>query len=324
MGGVLDEPIGPSKPPTEDPVISPSIDDLLKIKINEEDMIIGTNSWNAIAYGNGKYVAVGSSGYVTTSTNGTSWTTPVRIGTEDWYSVTYGNGKFVAVGRKNAMMSTNGTSWTTYNNVSTSYLISVTFGNGKFVMVGSSSYIGTSSFENKTVLSNEVEIDEVYLGGVSSKSKGQPGGQGRSTKYKTPVLGMVERGGKLNAIKVPNTKGSTIIPFVVKYIKDAIVYTDEWVGYKNVKDLFEHYIIKHGENEYVRGKVYTNTIEGFWSLLKRGFIGTYQYISKKHLQLYVDEFVFRYNTKMISEYDRFIHLLSNMCVRTRYNDLKIA
>lgn len=79
MGGVLDEPIGPSKPPTEDPVISPSIDDLLKIKINEEDMIIGTNSWNAIAYGNGKYVAVGSSGYVTTSTNGTSWTTPVRI-----------------------------------------------------------------------------------------------------------------------------------------------------------------------------------------------------------------------------------------------------
>lgn len=65
-------------------------------------------------------------------------------------------------------------------------------------------------------------------------------------------------------------------------------------------------------------------IEGFWSLLKRGFIGTYQYISKKHLQLYVDEFVFRYNTKMISEYDRFIHLLSNMCVRTRYNDLKIA
>lgn len=180
------------------------------------------------------------------------------------------------------------------------------------------------NFENKTVLSNEVEIDEVYLGGVSSKSKGQPGGQGRSTKYKTPVLGMVERGGKLNAIKVPNTKGSTIIPNVVKYIKDAIVYTDEWVGYKNVKDLFEHYIIKHGENEYVRGKVYTNTIEGFWSLLKRGFIETYQYISKKHLQLYVDEFVFRYNTKMISEYDRFIHLLSNMCVRTRYNDLKIA
>ena len=168
------------------------------------------------------------------------------------------------------------------------------------------------NFENKTVLSNEVEIDEVYLGGVSSKSKGQPGGQGRSTKYKTPVLGMVERGGKLNAIKVPNTKGSTIIPNVVKYIKDAIVYTDEWVGYKNVKDLFEHYIIKHGENEYVRGKVYTNTIEGFWSLLKRGFIGTYQYISKKHLQIYVDEFVFRYNTKMMSEYDRFIHLLSNM------------
>lgn len=91
-------------------------------------MIVGTNEWKSITYGNGKYVVVGASGYVTTSTNGTSWTTPVRIGTEDWYSVTYGNGKFVAVGRKNAMMSTNGTSWTTYNNVSTSYLMSVTFG----------------------------------------------------------------------------------------------------------------------------------------------------------------------------------------------------
>ena len=177
MGGVLDEPIDPSKPPTEDPVISPSIDDLLKIKINEEDMIIGTNSWNAIAYGNGKYVAVGSSGYVTTSTNGTSWTTPVRIGTEDWYSVTYGNGKFVAVGRKNAMMSTNGTSWTTYNNVSTSYLISVTFGNGKFVMVGSSSYIGTStngtSWTKQTA--NGGYLTDVIFAGDKFRTVGQEG-----------------------------------------------------------------------------------------------------------------------------------------------------
>lgn len=177
MGGVLDEPIGPSKPPTEDPVISPSIDDLLKIKINEEDMIIGTNEWRSITYGNGKYVAVGSSGYVTTSTNGTSWTTPVRIGTEDWYSVTYGNGKFVAVGRKNAMMSTNGTSWTTYNNVSTSYLISVTFGNGKFVMVGSSSYIGTStngtSWTKQTA--NGGYLTDVIFAGDKFRTVGQEG-----------------------------------------------------------------------------------------------------------------------------------------------------
>lgn len=180
------------------------------------------------------------------------------------------------------------------------------------------------NFENKTTLSNEVEIDEVYLGGVNSKSKGQPGGQGRSTKYKSAVLGMVERGGKLNAIKVPDTKGSTIIPQVAKYIKDATIYTDEWIGYKRIKEMFDHYVIKHSNDEFVRGKIYTNTIEGFWSLLKRGFLGTYHFVSKKHLQVYVDEFVFRYNTKNMNEYNRFVHLLGNMSVRTRYTDLVVG
>lgn len=62
--------------------------------------VVGTNRWNAIAYGNGKYVAVGASGYVTTSTDGINWTTPTKAGTEEWSSVAFGNGKFVAVGRK--------------------------------------------------------------------------------------------------------------------------------------------------------------------------------------------------------------------------------
>lgn len=140
-------------------------------------MIIGTNEWKSITYGNGKYVAVGASGYVTTSTNGISWTIPVRIGTEDWYSVTYGNGKFVAVGRKNAMMSTNGTSWTAYNNVSTSYLLSVTFGNDKFVMVGSGSYIGTStngtSWTKQTA--NGGYLTDVIFAGDKFRTVGQEG-----------------------------------------------------------------------------------------------------------------------------------------------------
>ena len=180
------------------------------------------------------------------------------------------------------------------------------------------------NFENNSILSNEVEIDETYLGGFSSATKGQPGGQGRSTKYKSAVLGMVERGGKVNAMKVENTRGSTIIPNVVKYIKDATVYTDEWIGYKKVKEMYEHYVINHSSSQYVNGKIYTNTIEGFWSLLKRGFLGTYHFVSKKHLQIYVDEFVFRYNTKGMNEYCRFVHLMSNMQVRTRYNDLVLG
>lgn len=177
------------------------------------------------------------------------------------------------------------------------------------------------NFENNTILTNEVEIDEVYLGGVNSKSKGQPGGQGRSTKYKSAVLGMVERGGKLNAMKVENTKGSTIIPQVAKYIKDATVFTDEWIGYKKIKEMFDHYVIKHSNDEFVNGRIYTNTIEGFWSLLKRGFLGTYHFVSKKHLQIYVDEFVFRYNTKGMDECSRFNYLMKNIGIRTRYCDL---
>ena len=143
MGGVLDEPIGPSKPPTEDPVISPSIDDLLKIKINEEDMIIGTNSWNAIAYGNGKYVAVGSSGYVTTSTDGINWTTPKQIAGSSytWNGIIYANGKFVACGQYSYIaVSTNGTNWTTYKVDSSAkyHWNGIAYGNGKFVVVGGS------------------------------------------------------------------------------------------------------------------------------------------------------------------------------------------
>lgn len=149
LGGVFDEPIKPVEPPVEkpeEPTTPPSTEDLLTIKIEENIMaVVGTNTWNAIAYGNGKYVAVGTSGYVTTSTDGVNWTTPKRAGTEAWSGIAYGNGKYVAVGQKNVAISTNGIDWTVYSKVSPSYLLSIAYGNGKFVTVGSSSYIGVST-----------------------------------------------------------------------------------------------------------------------------------------------------------------------------------
>ena len=85
--------------------------------------------------------------------------------------------------------------------------------------------------------------------------------------------------------------------------------------------IFNHSIVKHNEGEYVNDNTYTNNIEGFWSMLKSGIYGIYHFTSKKHIQDYIDEFVFRYNTRMMNEFNRFKNMLNNMCVRTRYRDL---
>ena len=181
------------------------------------------------------------------------------------------------------------------------------------------------NIENDNHLNNDVEVDETYIGGKNKNRhahKKVEQAQGRSCKDKTPVVGMIERGGKLNACKVDNVKSRTLTKEIVKNVKEsANLYTDEWVGYKGISKLYDHAVIKHGEGQYVDGKAHTNTIEGFWSLLKRGIIGIYHFTSRKHLQNYVDEFVFRYNTRKSSECDRFNLLLANTETRTTYRRL---
>lgn len=178
--------------------------------------------------------------------------------------------------------------------------------------------------ENNNELTNTVEMDETYVGGKNKnrhQEKKVEHSQGRSVKDKTPVFGMVERGGKLNAKVVKDTACETLTKETVKYVKDALVYTDEWWGYKSIKQIFQHEIVNHKCKEYVRNNVYTNTIEGFWSLLKRGIIGIYHFTSKQHLQRYVDEFVFRYNTRKQTECTRFNLLLQNTEHRLTYKEL---
>jgi len=179
--------------------------------------------------------------------------------------------------------------------------------------------------ENDGELNNEVEGDETFIGGKNKNrhaNKKIENSQGRSVVDKTPVLGMVERGGKLIARQVEDTSVKSITPEILKTIKDtATIYTDEWVGYNQVNKLYNHFFVKHNEGQFVNGRVHTNTIEGFWSLLKRGIFGIYHFASKKHIQKYVDEFVFRYNTRKCTEHQRFDLLLQNMGFRLTYKQL---
>ncbi len=133
---------------------------------------------------------------------------------------------------------------------------------------------------------------------------------------------MVERGGKVIAKHVPNTTMETLSSEILSTIKDtAKVYTDEYTSYARLKRVYDHQTVKHSSRQYVKDRVHTNTIEGFWSLLKRGIFGIYHFTSKKHLQMYVDEFVFRYNSRQSTESKRFNLLLQNTENRMTYKEL---
>lgn len=183
--------------------------------------------------------------------------------------------------------------------------------------------IRTRSF-NKP-LTNIVEADETYVGGKNKnrhQDKKVKNAQGRSTKDKVPVFGLVERKGRITVMKVKNTNKSTIQPLITFNVdKSAKIMTDEWKAYKGLQKLFDHAFVKHGNGEYVIGDCHTNTIEGFWSLLKRGIIGQYHWISEKHLDKYLDEFEYRYNTKNMNCSDRFSNMLSLSESRLTYKEL---
>ena len=179
--------------------------------------------------------------------------------------------------------------------------------------------------ENDYKLDGEVELDETFVGGKNKNrhhNKKVKHSQGRSFKDKTPVLGMLQRGGKVVCRVVKSTSKKHLTAPILRTVKrTAKLYTDEWCGYDTVGKLYERKIVDHGKGQYVCGNAYTNTIEGFWSGLKRGIIGIYHKVSRKHLCRYVNEFVFRYNTKKISSVERFNLLLCNINYRTTYQDL---
>ncbi|MFR6541331.1 MAG: IS1595 family transposase [Butyricimonas virosa] len=170
----------------------------------------------------------------------------------------------------------------------------------------------------------EVEVDETYVGGKNKNrhaSKKVRNSQGVALKIKHPCWGWSRETASWSRKTVQDTSARVITPEIVKRVKDAILYTDEWLGYNTVDKMYEHFIVKHKNGEYVNGKAYTNTIEGFWSLLKRGIFGIYHFTSKKHLQRYVDEPVFRYNLREMSDGNRFNLFLCKSEYRITYKEL---
>jgi hypothetical protein len=103
--------------------------------------------------------------------------------------------------------------------------------------------------------------------------------------------------------------------------KGSIMVSDEWYSPKLLSPYYKHVIIEHKNDEYVRGAFHTNSIEGFWSLLKRGIFGIYHQVSDKHLQRYCDEFAYRYNTRFEVDKDRFQISVKNSEGRLKYKDL---
>ncbi len=146
-----------------------------------------------------------------------------------------------------------------------------------------------------------VEMDETYYGGTR---KGQHGRPMRGDKKKSPVIGIVERStekrvGRVKALATPDVTAERVLGIVHEHIlPKSTVFTDEYQIYNRLgARVKEHKRINHSTKVYVVGDVHTNTIEGFWSLVKRGIGGVYHQVSQKYLQSYLDEYSFRYNRR---------------------------
>jgi transposase len=146
--------------------------------------------------------------------------------------------------------------------------------------------------------SGGVEMDETYFGGVRRGVKGKPAPGDRK---KTAIVGIVERKGRIRAMTSRDTRSTTLLGLVKEHIlPNTTVFTDEYQpddGIGHMKNGYTHKRIKHSEKIYVAGDVHTNTVEGFWSLLKGGIRGVYHSVGSGYLQSYLDEYSFRYNRR---------------------------
>jgi len=167
----------------------------------------------------------------------------------------------------------------------------------------------------------EVEADETFIGGKARNmhkdvKARRIAGQGQAAKDKLIVMGILERGGRVRTQIIADRKSETLQPIIRQQVEaGAAIFTDEMGGYKGLDD-YQHQIIDHAV-QYVNGRIHTNGLENFWSLLKRGLGGTYVSVEPFHLHRYLDEQTFRYNNRAtkdnpMTDADRFSLALSQI------------
>jgi transposase-like protein len=170
-------------------------------------------------------------------------------------------------------------------------------------------------------VSGEVEVDETFIGGAARfmhSEKRKRVITERGVKDKTAVVGILERGGKVVASVVSNRKKHALQAKIRAHVEaGSAIYTDALMSYMGLREQgFAHQVIDHAES-YVDGKIHTNGLENFWSLLKRGLKGTYVSVEPFHLFRYLDEQVFRYNNRatpdhFVGDGDRFSQVVSQI------------
>ena len=157
--------------------------------------------------------------------------------------------------------------------------------------------IRTALMQPETKLGGIVEIDETYIGG---KDTNRHWDKKRYHDQKTPIIGAVQRKGNVIARVLDKVTSQNVLDFVSEAVsnKVSLLATDAWPGYSDYLRKYPHGSVDHHRHQYVVGAVHTNTIEGFWSIFKRGVVGTFHKMSAKYMPLYVAEFQFRYNNRL--------------------------
>ncbi len=166
--------------------------------------------------------------------------------------------------------------------------------------------IRAALIEPETKLGGIVEVDETFIGGKfkNQHARKRGWGTGGVGSGKAVVAGAVRRKGNVIARVIANVQAETLTNFVKEAVSTdvSLLVTDQGKGYEFIPAIFpQHKVINHSAKQYVVGAIHTNTIEGFWSIFKRGIVGSFHKVSKKYLPLYVAEFQFRYNNRFNSD-----------------------
>lgn len=155
-----------------------------------------------------------------------------------------------------------------------------------------------------------VEADETYIGRkrerAATRTSGKPFIKGGGAASRNAVVSLVERGGSVRSFHVQRADKETVTSIVARNVaRESILNTDESRLYNDARNhVAEHHAVRHTAGEFVRGKVHSNTVEGYFSIFKRGMVGTYQHCGEQHLHRYLAEFDFRYNSRSITDSER--------------------